>query len=388
MVDIDRRGEHAGQHSWQIIIDLGRDANGKKRRKFITVKGTKTEAQRQLREKLSSLDNGLPMDNGKLSVGDLLDRWVRDYATPNVRPKMLQRYEGDVRIHIKPAIGHVALEKLSPAAVQAMEANLLASGKSPRSVQHTHVVLKMALKKGIQWGLVYRNVADAVDAPKVRRKEIDPPPAEKLGDILDLARKTPHLVVHYFLAYTGCRRSEALGLRWTDVDLEHGTASIVQTLQRLPKGQGLAFLPTKSAKSRRAIKLDAGTVAMLREHRGTQLLAKADLGATYKDNGLVFPNEFGEPLSPSIVSRTFKKLVGEAGTPRTRLHDLRHAHATEMLKAGVHLKVVQERLGHSTIAITSDFYTHVAPTLQEEAADAFAEAMRRARDARGMGNGG
>ena len=162
------------------------------------------------------------------------------------------------------------------------------------------------------------------------------------------------------------------------MDLENGVASIVQSLQRL-KGVGLVLQPPKSAKSRRAIALDADTVAMLREHRGRQLLYQVELDGVYQDQGLVFPGPRGGLLDPSVLTRTFGKLVRKAGLTNTRLHDLRHFHATLMLQEGANPKIVQERLGHSSFAITMDTYSHVVPGLQEQAPKDFASAMGRAK---------
>ena len=364
--------------SWELTIDLGRDASGKRQRKFVNVKGKRADADSKLRELLTGLDKGLPVDPSKVTVGEFLQRWLQDYAYPNTRPRTAERYESDIRLHITPAIGHVQLSKLAPSDVQHLEASLLESGKSPRSVQHLHAVLRESLKHAMRWGLIYRNVVEGVDPPRPRRKEIQPPSADGVWDILGLAKDTPYATVFQFLAFTGCRRGEALGLRWSDVDFDNGIASIVQTLQRL-KGQGLVVQPPKSAKSRRAIALDADTINLLREHRGRQLLSQVEMEEVYEDHGLVFPGPFGGPLDPSVLTRNFEKLVKKAGLVGVRLHDLRHFHATMLLQEGTNPKVVQERLGHSSFAITMDTYSHVTPTIQGQAADAFAAAMGRAK---------
>ena len=197
--------------------------------------------------------------------------------------------------------------------------------------------------------------------------------------ILDLAEKTPYLGALLFAAFTGCRRGEVLGLHWSDVDLENGNASIVQSLQRL-KGKGLVFQPPKSNKSRRSIALDEDTVATLREHLGRQLRYRVELDGIYQDQDLVFPGPKGGPLDPSVLTRNFKKLARKAGLTNVRLHDLRHFHATLLLQEGTNPKIVQERLGHSSFAVTMDTYSHVAPGLQEQAAKNFASAMGRAKN--------
>ena len=363
-----------GKHTWELPVDLGRDTQEKRRRHFVNVKGTKAEAHQRLREILASLDKGLPIDSCKVLVRAFLQRWLHDYAVPNTRPRTAERYESDIRLHISPALGHIPLSRLAPADIQAMEARLLARGQSARSVQHVHTVLKEALKHAMRWGLVYRNPAEGVDPPRPQRHEIQPPDADGVVQILRVAKETPYHAVFHFMAFTGCRRGEALGVRWRDVDLENGSAAIVQTLQRL-KGRDLVFQPPKSSKSRRSIALDAQTIGLLRDHRGIQLLRQMEMGTGYDDRGLVFPNVLGGPLDPSVLTRNFEKLVRNVGLTNVRLHDLRHFLATLLLKAGIHPKIVQERLGHSSIMVTLDTYSHVVLGLQEKAASSFSKAM-------------
>ena len=365
---------HRGKGSWEITIDLGKDAEGRRLRKFVNIKGKKADADRYLRELLTSLDKGLPVDTGAITTGEFLEKWLSDYAVPNTRPRTSERYASDIRLHIKPVLGHIKLTDLRASHIQKLEADLVASGKSATSVRHLHRVLKSALKRAMRWGYVYRNVAEAVDPPGQVHHEIRPPELNQVLELLRLADDTPYGTALTFMARTGCRRGECLGLRWTDIDLENATASIMQTLQRV-KREGLIFLPPKSAKSKRAIALDEATVDMLREHRGRQVLQQLELGNVYEDHGLVFPGPFGKPLDPATLTRNFEKLAKKAGIEHVRLHDLRHFHATTLLRTGTHLKIVQERLGHASIAITADTYSHVAPGLQRQAAAAFADLM-------------
>jgi len=353
---------------------MGRDGRGKRQRRFLNVKGKKTEADRRLREVLASLDKGIPLNVGKLTVGEFLQRWYRDYVVPNTRPRTAYRYEGDIRLHMTPTIGHIPLTQLRASDVQQLEAGLLAEGMSPRSVRHVHAVLKKSLKHSMRWGLTHVNVADAVEPPRIQSKEVQPPSVEEVRCILKHAQDTPYVPALTFMARTGVRRGECLGLCWANVDLEHGTASIVQSLQRVI-GRGLVFMPPKTTKSRRAVALDTTTVSMLRDLQGQQILMKAELGDTYHDNGMVFPGPFGDSLDPNALTRAFKRLSRAVGLDSTRLHDLRHFHATVLLQAGTHLKVVQERLGHSSIAVTADTYSHVVAGLQRQAVDMFSKAM-------------
>lgn len=370
---IRRRGEH----SWEITIDLGRDENGKRKRTFITVRGTKAEAQRRLREMLIALDKGLTVDtNNKLTVADFLQGWLQDQVRPNTRPKTASIYETAVRCYITPVLGSIPLTKLQPTDIQHLFAALHKAGRSARTIQLAYRVLHTALGRAIKWGLLWRNPCQAVDPPQWQRPEIRVPQPSQVAHLLELARQTPYYAVLHFLAYTGCRRGEALGLKWEDIDLERGIVSVVRTLQRV-SGAGLIFQPPKSAKGKRLIYLDSDTIAVLREHEGSQLLRKMELGPAYEDNHLVFPGPLGRPLDPSVLTHTFERLTRQAGFKGIRLHDLRHFHATLLLREGVHPKVVQERLGHSTIVLTLDTYSHVVPGLQERAAQTFAEALKR-----------
>ncbi len=176
---------------------------------------------------------------------------------------------------------------------------------------------------------------------------------------------------------TGIRRGEAVALKWPSVDLDRGVVSMVETAQRLT-GKGILLKSTKSAAGRRGIALDIPTVEMLRAHRARQAEYRLSLGVVFEDHGLVFPGPTGRPLDPSVFTRNFKKLARSEGFPELRLHDLRHAHAAGLIEAGVHPRVVQERLGHASAAFTMQVYGHVAAGLQAKAASAFADLMAEA----------
>jgi integrase len=359
--------------SWELNIDLGRDANGKRLRKFVNVRGKRADADRKLREILSQLDKGIPFGNDKTTVAEFLDNWMTTYVVPNTRPRTAEGYEGIVRNHLKPHLGHVQLAKLQPVDIQSMESSILESGLSARTVQHIHRVLHEALKHAMKWGLIWRNPAEAVDVPKVQPTEIHTPETATILRLIDSAKSTPYYPAYHLMAFTGCRRGEILGLRWEDVDLDRSQISIVQRV----KGQGIIFQPPKSSKSRRLIALDEVSVDVLRAHKVQQLEYRLQLGSVWAEYGLVFPGRTGLPLDPPAFSRSWKNLVTKAGFQNIRLHDLRHFHATLLLKEGTHPKVVQERLGHANISVTLDTYSHVVPSMQTEAANVFAAAMAK-----------
>ena len=277
-------------------------------------------------------------------------------------------------VHLVPYLGNIRLEKLQPSDIQTMEAALLDKGKATRTVLHIHTVLAESLKYAIRWGLLWRNPADAVDPIRAERNDVQVPETEAVLRALETAKATAHGAAIHFVAYTAVRRGEVLGLRWRDCDLDRGTVSITQAVQWV-KGQGTIIQPPKSGTSRRSIALDPGTVAVLRAHRAAQAEHRLSLGGVYMHLGLVFPGPLGRPLDPAALTHAWERIAKRSGIPGVRLHDLGHFHATLLLQMGIHPKIVQERLGHSSIAITLDTYSHVVPGLQEKAALAFAEAM-------------
>jgi len=371
-----RRGNlrQRAKGAWTLTIEIDPDpTTGRRRQTYETFHGNKKDAEKRLNDLLCQLDSGLPLDKGKLSVGEYLDSWLRDVVAIRNRPRTQISYQVIVRYHINPAIGSIPLVKLQPADVEHMEATVRSS-KSASTTHHVHVVLSKALKDAMRKGLVSRNVCLLVEPPKVGAYEVRPPDSGAIHAILQETGKTPYTTAYRFMAYTGLRRGEAIALRWRNVDLDNGVVSIVETAQRI-KGQGIVFQPTKSAAGRRGIAIGAATVALLREYRGRQLLRQVELEGAYEDNDLVFSGSLGRPLDPSVLTRNFEKLAKQAGYPGMRLHDLRHGHAAGLIRAGIHPRVVQERLGHASAAFTMQVYGHVAAGLQKDAARAFEKVM-------------
>lgn len=244
------------------------------------------------------------------------------------------------------------------------------AGLSPKTVRHHHVTLHDALEHAVKMGLLNRNVADAVSPPRYQRPQWQTLSEDDISTFLEAAKRTPYYVLFYQALFTGMRRSELLALRWCDVDLLLCQAHITRTLHHLRTGE-IVIRALKSAKGRRMVSLSPSTALLLQEHRDKQEAQRAMLGVPLKDDDLVFSHFEGKPLLPDTVTHAWIKLVRRIGLKGVRLHDARHTHASLMLKQGVHPKIVQERLGHASIQITLDTYSHVAPGLQEAAAAGF-----------------
>ncbi len=368
------------KNSYTIVLSVGRDpVTNKPRQQWVTVKGNKKDAEKKLAELLHQIDNGIYIKPGKITLREFLERWLRDYAWANLAPRTAEGYEHIVRRHLIPAMGNVLLDQLKPETLQRYYTDKLEGGRcdgkgalSPRTVRHHHVILHNALDKAMKWGLLSRNPADAVSSPRCHRPEWNILNEDDIRTLLEAAKKTPYYALFYVAIFTGMRRSELLALRWSDVDLLLSQIYVTRTLHHLRDGS-IAFRAPKTAKGRRMISLSPSVSSVLRKYKEGQKLDRAMLGISLKEDDLVYSDLKGKPLLPNTVTHAWIKLVRRTGLKGIRLHDARHSHASLMLKAGTHPKIVQERLGHSSVTITLDTYSHVTPGLQEAAAARFDE---------------
>jgi integrase len=348
-------------------------AEGPKRRTIYS--RSYKEVERKLAEARGDAARGLVFDADNVKLGEYLDRWLPDSVADTVRPTTFERYEQIVRVHIRPALGNLKLKNVTPAHVRGLYREKLEAGLSARSVQYIHMTLHKALKQAVADGLIPRNATEAVRPPQVRREEIHPLTPEQVKTLF-AAAKGDRLEALYTLAVTtGLRQGELLGLKWDDVDMESSTLQVRRTLTAAKGGPVLSAPKTKG--SRRTVRLPQRAVEALRSHLERQLGEIDRAGDLWQENGLIFASEVGEPLDRRyLTTHRFKPLLKRAGLPeKTRFHDLRHTCATLLLTKNVNPKVVSEMLGHASIAITLDTYSHVLPTMQESAAAAMEEAL-------------
>ena len=347
-------------------------ATGSKRK---TLYGkTRNEVSEKLTKAMADRDDGLVFDADNLKVGEYLERWLVDSVLETVRPTTYERYEQIVRIHVRPALGSVKLKNLTPVHVRGLYREKLEAGLSARTVQYIHVTLHKALKQAVQDGLIPRNATEAVKAPQVRREEMRPLSGEQVKVLLEVARGDRLEALYVLAIHTGLRQGELLGLKWEDVDLESGTLRVRRTLVTAKGGPVLTAPKTKG--SRRSVKLTQGAVEALRSHLKHQLQEIDRAGSLWRENGLMFASESGEPLDRRyLTSCRYKALLKRAELPIIRFHDLRHTCATLLLSKNVNPKIVSEMLGHASIAITLDTYSHVLPNMRDQAAAAMEDAL-------------
>lgn len=381
---IEKRG-----NSWRLSVYLGKDpATGKERRVRKTVRGSEKDAQKALRDLLHSIDEGTFVEPAKMTVEQYLEQWLETHKT-NVEPTTYDWYVLVCRKHIAPHLGRVQLQKLTPLAIQQFYASKLQEGRldgkgktlSPNTVRHIHRVLHKALNAAVKLQLIPRNPCDAVEPPKPVKKEARYWTPEEAARFLEAIQEDRLYALFYVALGTGLRRGELLGLRWQDVDLNEGRLTVRQEIVR--KSKGTLVKAPKTEKSRATISLSRGVVEVLKKHKARQAQERLLMGDQYHDSGLVFTTFEGKPLDPSYISGDyFGKLIEKAKVRKINFHALRHTHATILASQGVPLKVVSERLRHSSVAITGDIYSHVFAQMDREAADSFDAAMQAAKGRR------
>lgn len=363
-------------NSYRIKISLGKDSlTGKYISHYETVKGNKKDAEKRLNELIHKLNNGTFIKPGKVTLNEYLKSWLSDYCKPNLAPRTHELYSYICVKHITPTLGNILLVDLRPQHLQRLYAEKLSSGLSNRTVQLIHITLHKALKNAVKTGLLIRNVSEAVDTPKIQRPEMKVMNESDINNFLDHAKETPYYALFYTCLFTGMRRAELLALRWTDVDLILCQIYVTRSMQYLDSaspGNRISFKEPKTKKSRRLISLSPSNAIVLREHQESQNNLRLCLDhPALTDNDLVFSKYDGYPLLPGSITHAWTRLARRCGLHGVRLHDARHTHASLLLKQGVHPKIVQERLGHGSIQITLDTYSHVAPGLQQAAANKF-----------------
>ena len=340
------------------------------KRRYVFAK-KRSDAERALRQAMTDAERGLVFEPGTVTVEGYLDRWLADSVKGTVRRSTFAQYESVVNRHIAPALGRLKLKSLTPAHVRALYRNKLDSGLAPRTVQYIHVTLHKALKQAVMDGLIPRNVTEAVKAPQAHKKEVRPLDTTQIKALLSAARGGRLEALYVLAIHTGLRRSEILGLKWTDVDLETGILSVQRSLDT----DG-TFNPPKRNKSRRTVKLTGRAAEALKGHRARQNEERLRLGSLWEDHDLVFPNRVGKPMNAdNLYHREFKPLLKKAELSGFTFHSLRHTSATLLLSKNVNPKIVQEMLGHATISQTMDTYSHVMPGMGDVAAIALQEAL-------------
>jgi integrase len=376
MASIVKRG-----NTYAIAV-CGKDDNGKKKYHWISGFKTMKEAKQRQHEIESQKDGGIYVAPGKITFAEYLERWLKDYVWPNLSPRTAEGYENMISVHIAPAIGKILLTEIKPSVIQKYYSDKLATGRAdgngglnPCTIKHHHTALHGAFQLAVKQGLIIRNPCDAVTPPHFQKTEMNILDESGIYTVLEAAKETEYYALFYLALYTGMRRSELLGLKWSDIDLIGCELSVNRSLHHLRSGETV-FRQPKTARSRRRIALSPSTALVLKQHKENQIAERLLTGKPLSDDEMVFCHPDGMPLLPESVTHAWIKLTRRLGM-NIRLHDARHTHASLMLKEGVHPAIVQQRLGHASITTTIDTYSHILPGLQAAAAKGFDELVNR-----------
>lgn len=381
--------------TWAIVIDLYDEA-GRRRRKWHTFKTTsKRKAEEECARLITAMKGGTYVEPTKQTVAEFLDEWL-DFIKPSVAPKTHERYTEICRKGLAPLIGDVVLARLKTDRIDAAFTKALTTERAapkkktqgvialaklpplaPRTVHHYRRVLIKALGQAVTWERLVKNPAQATTPPKVERKKMLAYDAGQTAELLRELRPTRMFIPTLLAVMCGLRRGEILALRWRHVDLSDNRRqlSIVESAEQTK--EGVRYKEPKSGRAR-TVSLSTTVLAELRAHRARQAEEQLRLGVRPDDDSFVVAQIDGAPLQPRSLTHEWVRLIKKTALPRIRFHDLRHTHASQMLAAGVHPKVASERLGHSTIGITLDLYSHVMPGMQADAAEQVDAAIRRA----------
>jgi integrase len=368
-----------GKDTWLVRIFLGRDANGKRNYFNETIKGKKKDAEDFEIKKKSELNSGISIQHSKITVDEYLDKWFAIAAKSRLKQRTYEDYIEYMKRYVRPEIGKKPLSKIKPLDIQAIYTRMLEKGLSPRTIRFAHAILSSALKQAVKWQILAINPALMVDLPQNHRKEMKALSPEEAKRFLESAREDKWYVIFSLAISTGMRPEEYLGLKWKDIDWQNGAAIIQRALVWRRKGGGWTLQEPKTSQSRRTIPLPKSVLSELQAHRKKQLEERLKLGQAYENNDFVFATELGSPiLTSNLTRRHFKPILKKAELSESiRLYDLRHTCATLLLSAGKSPKVIAERLGHSTVVLTLDTYSHVLPSMQKDATDELEQMLFR-----------
>lgn len=359
--------------TWEARYTLGRDpGTGKQVQKSVYGK-TQKEVRQRLQQITTAIDKGIYIEPSKMTVEQWLKSWISEY-TGDVKPYTKRAYTTNIKNHIIPAIGSIRMEKLAPLQVQRFYNECIRGEKNlkPKTVKNIHGVLHSALKQAVMNGIIRSNPTESCTLPRIERVEIKPFDDEAERCFLQAIEGDKHERLFIVDLYTGMRKGEILGLRWSDIDFEQGTITISKQLQVEPfKGGRYYLAPLKNDKER-VITPAPYVMQVLREQRRHQNEARLLAGGAWDEGdlpGLVFTTETGRHLCHQTIGTRYKKLVTAAGLPDARFHDLRHSYAVASIRAGDDIKTVQSNLGHHSAAFTLDTYAHATAQMKRESAD-------------------
>ncbi|MGD6898653.1 tyrosine-type recombinase/integrase [Bacillus infantis] len=371
---IRKRGDN-----WSFTVDVGKDPRtGKRKQKTRSGFRTKKEAQAALAEMVSNVEKGSYKEPNKRLFKDFAIEYIENIYVNKVRASTFERTSNLITNQILPWFQNATLEGIDQFLVHDFYKTKKEEGYSSSYIQRMHELIRMLLRVAYKWELIEKDIASLIEPPRIQKKEIVTWSIDQVNEFLKFTKHSRYYPVFFLAAYTGMRKGEILGLHWSDIDFEEKTIRITKTLYKI-KDQYLINEP-KTKNSIRTIYIDDDILRVLKRQKVKQNLEKLKFGSVYQDKNLVFAQEDGGYVYPSAVNSLFARFTKQLEHPEIRFHDLRHTHATILLQMGVNPKIVSERLGHSTVQITLDTYSHILPSMKIDLSEKFSKTMKRGQN--------
>ncbi|SFX82339.1 Site-specific recombinase XerD [Thermoactinomyces sp. DSM 45891] len=356
-------------NTYSFTIDIGKDEQGKRIQKVVGGFKKEKEAELACAKMITLLENGGYVHPSKTTLGEYLIEYMENHSKHEIRASSFQTQMIILKKRIIPAIGTIKLQKLTPLIIQKFYTEILEQGFKATYVKSMHAILKKALKRAFEWGMIEKDIASLIKSPRIPSPETTIWTRDEMNKFLSIAKERKLYVVYVLAIYTGMRKGEILALKWKDCDLDQREVTINKTLTLVD--YQLAFDDPKTTRSKRIISLPEFAATCLKRHKAQQNQDKLKMGTGYKENDLVVATNEGNPLYPTSINADFNSIIKNTFLPKIRFHDLRHSHATLLLQMGENPKVVSERLGHAHIGTTLGTYSHILPNMQKNLADNF-----------------
>ncbi|MEK3819636.1 site-specific integrase [Cytobacillus sp. FSL W8-0315] len=361
--------------TYSYTVDIGKDLKtGKRKQKTRSGFRTKKEAQAALAELINNVEKGSYIEPTKQKLQDFALEYLEKSYKNKVKASTYERLHSLLLNQIFPWFGNIGLKDIDQFLIHQFYDEKIKEGLSSSYIQRMHEVINMLLKIAYKWELIPKDIASLIEAPRLMKKEMKVWSVEQINEFLDHTKHSRYHPVFYLAAYTGMRKGEILGLTWDDINFEAKTIKVNRTLYKI-KGQFLLHEP-KTKHSIRTIYMDDDLVKVLKKQKAKQNVERMKYRGVYKEHNMVFAQESGEFVYPSAANILFVRYIKQTDLPVIRFHDLRHTHATILLQMGVNPKIVADRLGHSSVKITLDTYSHVLPSMQQDLSDQFSKVMK------------
>jgi integrase len=358
-----------GERSWELKFDAGSDARtGRRITRYASFRGTKRDAQVELAKLVAAAADGEQVHPSKMTLNEFFDRWEREWCAGNVSPKTAERYGELLRLHVRPTLGAMKVQKLRPVHLSGLYGSLQRDAKlAPRTIGHVHRAVHRALGHAAGWDVVAQNIAARVSPPRVGHQEVQILTPAQVKVILETARGRPIFPIATMALASGMRRGELLALRWQDIDLDRAKVTVARSLEQTKAG--LRFKEPKTVHGRRTISLPATAVTELRAHWRARQTERLAFGAGKSPpEELVFADLNGEPRLPNAITKEWERTARAARMAFATLHSLRHTHASHLIANGLDILTISRRLGHGSPTITLSVYGHLFPQTDDRAA--------------------